>query len=67
MPGGSGFFDWNGVGPEQIAGLIKDLRLPVQANEDLVAKDIAENKVIDDRFGCLTLIGIGRHQVLLRL
>jgi hypothetical protein len=51
-------------GPEQIAGLIKDLRLPVQANEALVAKDIAENKGIDERFGCLTLIGIGRHQVI---
>ena len=57
---------WVGTawGPKRIADLIKDLRLPVKANEALVAKDIAENKVIDDRFGCLTLIGIGRQQVI---
>lgn len=51
-------------GPDETAGLIKDLRLPVQPNEALFSKDIAEGKVIDDRFICLALIGIGGYQVI---
>jgi len=50
--------------PEQISGLIKNLRLPGQTDEALIAKDITADKVLDHRFCCPALIGISRNQVI---
>ena len=50
--------------PNQVAGLIKDPRLPFEANEAFIGNDIAERELIDDGFGSQTFIQVRWHQIV---